>query len=185
VDDSDRGRGSGREAVGGRRVRTDCDRMGISAPADAVAISGEVIEGNTGPRRQSAEVCCGRPTLNNGGAENQPSSKSHHSTPSKRNLAIYVTRSKGWNKCTLATKSNGLWSVSDGGRVDGEGLKQSVVGGAEQRSAGLSRSEDWGLIVFARTWRGAPWCDVVLEFAVYSWRVALRLGSPGGFSATS
>lgn len=38
VEDSDRGRGSGRDAVGGRRVRTDCDRMGISAPAGSAVV---------------------------------------------------------------------------------------------------------------------------------------------------
>lgn len=42
--DSDRGSGgSGRDVVGGRRVRTDCDRMGSSAAApeeSVVAIGG-------------------------------------------------------------------------------------------------------------------------------------------------
>jgi len=37
VDDSERGTGSGRDEVGGRRgVRTDCDRMGTSAPVETV-----------------------------------------------------------------------------------------------------------------------------------------------------
>lgn len=38
VDDSDRGRGSGRVPVGGRRVRTDCDRIGISVPAAGIVV---------------------------------------------------------------------------------------------------------------------------------------------------
>jgi hypothetical protein len=48
VVDSDRGSGSGREAVGGRRVRTDCDRIGISAAAEAVVAMSGVGRRRTG-----------------------------------------------------------------------------------------------------------------------------------------
>jgi hypothetical protein len=92
-----------------------------------------------------------------------PGLETHHSTPSKRNLAIYGSRNKHYNKCTLATKSNRLWSVGSSrcGRVDDEGLNRSIESGAAKCRA-VSRTQDWGLIALAElggVFLGAMWCS--------------------------
>lgn len=67
VDDSDRGSGgSALDAVGGRRVLTDCDRMGTSALAESVVAMAEthgglVVEDSSGPLGRGGGVrsaCC-------------------------------------------------------------------------------------------------------------------------------
>ena len=110
--------------MGGRRVRTDCDRMGISAPAErVVAIAGE---GNTEPRRNSADaryLGADRPLeiVVHGKGQSQ----THTIQLGFRWNPPYATGNRHCNKRTLAAKSDGRQSVG-GGRED-DGVKRSIA----------------------------------------------------------